>query len=247
MTEVIGKRTLGQYAESMTKTVRELVIENPAATRLFEKLHIDYCCGGNRPLDEACQAAGVDIDRVLAALEAPDASPANHDWATEPLGELVDHVRNTHHAYTRDAIARIPLLLDKVCAKHGQNHPEVFEIQSKFGELGAELSTHLMKEEMVLFPYIVRMEEAVLAGDPVIPPPFGTVRNPIHMMMAEHDGAGDLLREIRTASNGFAPPADACMTYQTVYRALEEFEADLHQHIHLENNILFPRAAAMEK
>ncbi len=228
------------------KTVRELALEIPAATKIFEKLHIDYCCGGNRPLDEACRSVGVDVENVIKALESPESVSGNRDWATEPLGELVDHIRTTHHAYTREAIARIPLLLDKVCSKHGQNHPELSEIQAKFDALGAELSTHLMKEEMVLFPYIVRMEEAVLSGDPVIPPPFGTVRNPVRMMVAEHDGAGDLLREIRAASRDFVPPADACMTYQTLYRALEEFEADLHQHIHLENNILFPRALAME-
>jgi len=228
------------------KTVRELALENPAATRIFEKLHIDYCCGGNRSLDDACRAAGVDVEKVLTALETPEAAPADTDWATAPLAELVDHIRTTHHAYTRDALARIPLLLDKVCSKHGQNHPELAGIQVNFADLGAELGPHLMKEEMVLFPYIVRMEEAVLSGDPVIPPPFGTVANPVRMMMAEHDGAGELLREIRTASGNFTAPPDACITYQTLYRALEEFEADLHQHIHLENNILFPRALAME-
>lgn len=228
------------------KTVRELALENPAATRIFEKLRIDYCCGGNRPLDEACRAAGVPLESVLSALESPGAVPASRDWATAPLAELAEFIRSTHHAYTRDAIARIPLLLDKVCAKHGPSHPEVLRIRDAFAALAQELGAHLMKEEMVLFPYIARMEEAVLAGEPILPPPFGTVANPVRMMMNEHDGAGDLLRQIRQASNNFATPADACMTFQTVYRALEEFETDLHQHIHLENNILFPRAIAME-
>ena len=106
---------------------------------------------------------------------------------------------------------------------------------------------HMMKEEMMLFPYIVRMEEAVLGNEPVLPPPFGTVRNPVAMMMREHDGAGEDLREIRAASNGYSAPADGCITYQTLYGALAEFEADLHQHIHLENNVLFPRAVEMER
>jgi regulator of cell morphogenesis and NO signaling len=228
------------------KTVREIALEIPAATRIFERLHIDYCCGGNRPLDEACRAAGVPLESVLSAIESPDAAAAGRDWTTAGLAELIGHIQSTHHAYTRDALSRIPLLLDKVCSKHGPNHPEVHGIRTNFAGLAQEMATHMMKEEMVLFPYIVRLEEAVLAGEPPIPPPFGTVANPIRMMMAEHDSAGDVLREIRTASNDYTPPADACMTFQTVYRALAEFEADLHQHIHLENNILFPRAIALE-
>ena len=149
--------------------------------------------------------------------------------------------------YTRDALARITQLLDKVCSVHGANHPELRGIQTTFAALRQELTMHMMKEEMMLFPYIVRMEEAVLADEPVLPPPFGTVRNPVAMMMREHDGAGEDLREIRAASNGYTAPADGCITYQTLYRALAEFEADLHQHIHLENNILFPRALKMEQ
>ena len=232
------------------KTVRELAIENPAATRVFEHLQIDYCCGGNRSLGDACRAVGVPLDSVLNALEAAAAVPAPaaaRDWQTEPLAELVAHICNTHHAYTRDALARITQLLDKVCSVHGTNHPELRGIQTTFGALRQELSMHMMKEEMMLFPYVVRMEEAVLANEPVLPPPFGTVRNPVAMMMREHDGAGEDLREIRAASNGYTAPADGCITYQTLYGALAEFEADLHEHIHLENNILFPRALNMER
>jgi regulator of cell morphogenesis and NO signaling len=232
------------------KTVRELAVENPAATRVFERLHIDYCCGGNRTLADACRAAGAPLDRVLTALDEAAAAPepaVNRDWQTEPLADLVAHIRDTHHVYTREAFARIPLLLDKVCSVHGGNHPELHGIRTTFAALVQELTTHMMKEEMVLFPYIVRMEEAVLADEPVLPPPFGTVRNPVAMMMREHDAAGDELREIREASNGYTAPPDGCITYQTVYRAMAEFEADLHQHIHLENNILFPRALNMER
>ena len=231
------------------KTVRELAVENPAATRVFEGLHIDYCCGGNRTLEDACRAAGVPLDEVLRSLEAAavPAPAAARDWQAEPLGDLVAHIRDTHHVYTRDALARITQLLDKVCSVHGANHPELRHIQTTFAALRQELTMHMMKEEMMLFPYIVRMEEAVLADEPVLPPPFGTVRNPVAMMMREHDGAGEDLREIRAASNGYAAPADGCITYRTLYGALAEFEADLHQHIHLENNILFPRALNMER
>jgi regulator of cell morphogenesis and NO signaling len=231
----------------MTKTVREVVLETPAAAVIFEKLHIDYCCGGNRPLDEACRAAGVDVEKVLNALESPEVfSNVDRDWLVAPLAELVDHIVEFHHGRTREMTARIPQLLHKISTKHGSAHPELIGIEKNFAAIAAELATHMMKEEMMLFPYIVRMEEAVVAGDAVIPPPFGTVRNPVRMMMAEHDGAGELLREIREASGGFAVPPDGCATFVAAYAALEEFEADLHQHIHLENNILFPRAMAME-
>jgi regulator of cell morphogenesis and NO signaling len=229
------------------KTVRELAVENPAATRVFEKLGIDYCCGGSRTLDEACRTAGVSVNRVVEALAAKEPAPAaDRNWEREPLAQLIAHIQGTHHVYTRDAIARIPVLIEKVVAAHGANHPEVRRIQTTFGALAQELSMHMMKEEMVLFPYIARMEEATLAGDPLLPPPFGTVRNPVRMMEHEHDSAGDALRELRALSNNYTAPADACMTFKTLYGALAELEADLHQHIHLENNILHPRAVTME-
>jgi len=137
-------------------------------------------------------------------------------------------------------------LLEKVCSVHGENHPELLAIRDTFFGLAQELTMHMMKEENVLFPYIVRMEGAVVKNDPVAPPPFGTVQNPVRMMMQEHDGAGEALRQIREASRNFSAPKDACISYQTLYQALPAFEADLHQHIHLENNVLFPRAVEME-
>lgn len=231
------------------KTVREMAIENPQATRVFEKVGIDYCCGGSKPLEEACATANVRVDEVLRMLEQAerDARPApERDWQAESLAELTEHIVRTHHRYTREEIARLPQLLDKVCSVHGQNHPEVLQIRNFFGGLAQELTMHMMKEEMVLFPYINRMEEAVLQKEPVLPPPFGTVQNPVNMMMNEHDSAGGALRAMREASSGYNAPPDACITYQTLYKALAAFEADLHQHIHLENNILFPRAIEME-
>src|SRR5215831_13995339 len=230
------------------KTVRELALENPAATRVFERLHIDYCCGGGRTLAEACRVAGVSAERVLEALEDSGAAPAEErDWNGAPLADLIDHIRNTHHAYTRDAIERIPLLLEKVIAAHGARHPELLRIQPVFSAVAQELTMHLMKEEMVLFPYIALLEEAAVAGESSPPAPFGTVANPVRMMEHEHDSAGEALREIRSAANDFAAPPDACISFQTLYRALGEFEADLHLHIHLENNILFPRALQLER
>jgi regulator of cell morphogenesis and NO signaling len=233
------------------KTVRELALENPAATRVFEKLGIDYCCGGNKSLEEACRTANLPMDEVLDSLEmAEQASRANQkerDWQVEPLADVIAHINSTHHKYTREEIARLGPLFDKVCSVHGKNHPELQHVRTSFQGLAQELTTHMMKEEMVLFPYIVRMEEAVIQREPVLPPPFGSVENPVAMMMHEHDSAGEALRAMRQASAGYTPPGDACISYQTLYKALADFEADLHQHIHLENNILFPRAIQMER
>lgn len=233
------------------KTVREVAVENPAATRVFERFGIDYCCGGNQALEQACQRAGVSFNEVIDSLDLEEetARAAKHvrDWQSEPLSELITHIKNTHHTYTREEIVRLAALLQKVCSVHGKNHAELFGIQETFGSLSQELMTHMMKEEMVLFPYIARMEESVVQREPVLPAPFGTVQNPVAMMEHEHDSAGAALRSIRKTSRDFATPADACISYQTLYKALAAFEADLHQHIHLENNILFPRAIAMEK
>jgi len=233
------------------KTVRELALENAIATRVFEKLGIDYCCGGNRTLEQACRAANLPVDQVLESLdEAQRSSPpssADRNWQTEPLGDLISHIKNTHHNYTRDGIARLTPLFAKVCSAHGANHPELFQLRDIFASLAQELTAHLMKEEMVLFPYIIRMEEAVIEKAPVLPPPFGTVQNPVAMMEHEHDSAGNALRAMREISRGYIAPPDACVSYETLFKALAELEADLHQHIHLENNILFPRAIEMEQ
>ena len=183
------------------KTVGELALENPAATRVFERLGIDYCCGGGQTLEQACQAAHVSIDQVTdsltAASRAASATAPVRNWQAEPLSELLAHIRSTHHAYTREEIARLGPLFDKVCSVHGKNHPELLPLREVFRGLAEELTTHMMKEEMVLFPYIVRMEEAVVAKEPVLPPPFGSVRNPVAMMMSEHEGAGNALRDMR--------------------------------------------------
>ncbi len=233
------------------KTVRELAVENPAAPRIFEKFGIDYCCGGSQSLEEACRKSNVAIAQVLDSLQAAEETAGDgqgiRDWFSEPLSELVSHITDTHHKYTREEIARLAPLFVKVCSVHGKNHPELPGIRAAFTGLAQELTMHMMKEEMVLFPYIVRMEEAVIQREPILPPPFGTVQNPVSMMEHEHESAGAALNTMRELSAGYTAPADACISYQTLYRALAEFEADLHQHIHLENNILFPRAIAMER
>ncbi|HEV2117940.1 MAG TPA: iron-sulfur cluster repair di-iron protein [Terriglobales bacterium] len=234
----------------LNKTVRDLAVENPAATRVFEKFGIDYCCGGGKSLAEACKAVDVAPERILESLQTAGQSKSangNKDWKAEPLANLIDHIVDTHHAYTREELDRLEPLLARVCSVHGQRHPELLSIRRLFGGLSQELTMHMMKEEQVLFPYITRMEEAVLERRPVVPPMFGTVQNPVQMMIHEHDDAGQALHEMRGLSAGYTVPQDACISFQTLYRALDEFERDLHQHIHLENNILFPRAVEMER
>ena len=182
------------------KTVRELALEKPGAARVFERLGIDYCCGGKQTLEQACRAASVPVDKVLDALEVAhhsgQASPKDSNWQTAPLADLISHIKNTHHKYTRQEIARLGPLFDKVCSVHGEHHPELFELRATFQGLAQELTTHLMKEEMVLFPYIERMEESVIQKEPILPPPFGTVQNPVSMMEHEHDSAGNALRAL---------------------------------------------------
>jgi regulator of cell morphogenesis and NO signaling len=232
-----------------TKTVRDYAIETPQTIPVFEKLGIDFCCGGNRPLEEACAAASLNLSEVQQALEkalAEPVRPSDRELRAGSLAELISHIVSTHHVYLRTHIPEIEKLIEKVYEKHGANHPELKQIRTVFHGLSQELMTHLMKEENILFPYVERMEEAVVQGDPIIPPPFGSVANPVRMMEHEHDEAGIALKSLRETSKGYTPPEDACVSFQALYTALENFEKDMHQHIHLENNLLFPRAVEME-
>jgi regulator of cell morphogenesis and NO signaling len=206
------------------RTVRALAMENPAATQVFESLGIDYCCGGNNSLEEACRTANLNIDEVLDSLEkACEAAPTiEKDWQIEPIWALINHIKDTHHKYTRQEIDRLGPLFAKVCRVHGKNHPELLEISESFEGLAAELSAHLMKEEMILFPYLTAMEAAATGNASVPRAPLGSVQNPISMMEHEHDSAGHALSRMRAASKGYSTPPDACISYQTLYKALAE-------------------------
>ena len=232
------------------KTVRELAVETPHATRVFEEFGIDYCCSGGRSLRAACAEKGVLVETVERALARGFASEierqTQRDWTQCELCSLVDHITATHHVFVRQETVRIQQMMAKVAAKHGKKHPEAIRIQEVFSALSAELTSHLMKEENILFPYIVQLEKAVSSGLPKPRPMFGSVQSPIHMMELEHASAGEALRSLREDSHDYTPPEDACATFQAAYLALRAFEADLHQHIHLENNILFPKAIALE-
>ena len=231
-------------------TVRELAVTEPGATRVFEKLKIDYCCGGGKTLAEACEVVGLkteDVWQLLAeAGKAQATSDEPLDFQTASLTGLVGYILEKHHVFTKEEMERLSELLEKVCSVHGQNHPELLHVKSLFQRLCDDLNPHMFKEEQVLFPYIIRLEEAASRQQVPLRPPFVTVRNPVRMMMLEHDTVGELLRELREATSNYVTPQDACISYKTLYQALEVFEQDLHQHIHVENNILFPRAVEME-
>ncbi len=231
-----------------TKTVREFAVQMPQAPRLFEKLGIDYCCGGGKSLSDACAAANLRVDEVLGQLDAAAvAQNVAADWRSATLSDLIEHIVTKHHGYIKQESPRLEALMNKVASKHGPKHTELLEVQDLLARVSAELTSHLMKEEQILFPYVIDCERAAQDSQRVRPPMFGSVRNPIHMMELEHDSAGDAMKRMREITNGFTPPTDGCMSFKALYQGLLEFEADLHQHIHLENNILFPRAIELEK
>ena len=230
-------------------TVRDIAIEQPTSIRVFEQYGIDYCCGGRRPLAEVCEERSLQIDEVLAAIAntAAQQPPAGPDWMSTQLEAICDHIVRTHHAYIRQELPRLHALAQKVVARHGSLHPELPQIQQLVGDVGNDLLSHLAKEEMMLFPYITNLERNLATCGPTSFGCAGSVRNPIHVMMAEHDVAGGILAQIRKLSSDYTPPESACPTYRGFYQSLLEFEQDLHQHVHLENNILFPRAIELEE
>ena len=233
---------------STTQTVREIALEQPTAIRVFEKFGIDYCCGGRKPLAEACAVGNLEIDSVIAALEAAAKKPGTdvENWADRSLESLSSYIVATHHAYVKRELPRLAQLAQKVVNRHGSTKPELPVIATTLMQLDEELTQHLVKEEAILFPYIAGLEQSVSMGTPKPHSCFGTVANPIAMMTQEHDAAGTLIAEIHRLSGNFTTPEDACPTFHAFYDGLREFEQDLHTHIHLENNILFPRALALE-
>lgn len=231
------------------KTVKEIVVRMPASANVFEQLGIDYCCGGEKRLDEACEAAGLQVEAVTRSLEAVGSAAQLReivDWNTQPMAALMNHIVEKHHTFCRQEVARLEPLLEKVAGVHGAAHAELRRIKTLFSGLSKELLMHLTKEEQTLFPYIARMEESVIQGIAFPRPAFGTVQNPVRMMVLEHDNAGAALHEMRKLSGNYQLPPDACNSYRALYDGLTAFERDMHQHVHLENNILFPHAVAME-
>lgn len=226
-------------------TVGEMVMHRPALSRVFEKVGIDYCCGGKKTLEDACREKGLDPKTLLLTLEATASSVdgAAVDAATMSLTDLADHIEQTHHAYLRSEFPRLNELTEKVASVHGEKEARLFQVRDTYLMLAEELSTHMMKEERILFPMIRQLDASETASG------FhcGSIANPIGQMEAEHDQAGSALEKLRELTGDFTAPDWACNTYLAMLDAMVNLEADLHQHIHKENNVLFPRAIEMER
>lgn len=232
-----------------SKTVAELAADSLAAVKLFERHGIDYCCGGKRPLAAVCEEKGLDLSQVENELREAMAAGggSGRDWNSAPLDELVDHIVTTHHNYLRREMPGIAARLEKVYRVYNQRYGETFPgLPEVYSEMEEELLSHLIKEERILFPAIKEYAKAAAAGEPLPPSPFGTVANPIKMMEAEHEETGVALGKIREITGQYALPDYACTTYRALIAGFKEMEEDIHMHIHLENNILFPRVLELE-
>jgi regulator of cell morphogenesis and NO signaling len=230
------------------KTVAQIVTENIKTADVFKKNGIDFCCGGNVNVTKVCERKGLSVDTIIEELNNSISEKSMaHDYNSWELDFLIDFIVNTHHSYVRGNAELMLQYTQRVATVHGENHSEVVEINRLAYDLVAELGPHLLKEENILFPYVKELVSAKRNNDPIIQAGFGSVASPIQVMRNEHDAAGDIIKEIARLSNNFTPPADACNTYRAMYSKLEEFQNDLFQHIHLENNVLFPKAIELEK
>lgn len=232
-----------------TKQIGEYVAEDYRTASVFSRYGIDFCCKGNRTLDEVCQTKNIDSNELLGDLNAILTTKygENIDYNSWPLDLLSEYIEKKHHRYVEEKIPVLKQFLNKLCKVHGNRHPELLEINELFVASAGELASHMKKEELILFPFIKKMVNASISGQGIQAPGFGTIENPITMMMQEHDNEGERFRKIAQLSNNYNPPSDACNTYKVTFAMLNEFEQDLHLHIHLENNILFPKAAILEK
>jgi regulator of cell morphogenesis and NO signaling len=230
-------------------TIGELVSKDFRKAEVFRKFGIDFCCGGKKTVAKACREKGLDVHEVEKALKASGELPLmpSQDFSAWDLDFLADYIVNAHHRYVARAIPQIFEYTQKVARVHGDRHPEAIAVAHEFTKVMDELNRHMMKEEQVLFPYIRSLALAVRNGTPAERPPFGTIRNPIAMMESEHTEVGGVMEQIQKLTGNFTPPPDACTTFRLSYASLKEFNDDLHQHIHLENNILFPKAVELEK
>ena len=233
---------------TQTKTVADFVTENIKTAHIFKKYGIDFCCGGAISLEKACEKFGADIEQLRNDLDnVENTTTRATDYDNFKLDFLADHVVNVHHAYIEDNIPMMKQYADRVAKVHGHHYTELIEIRDLVHEVCGELASHCKKEELILFPFIKKMMQAQKDGTELPNPQFGSVDNPIKMMEDEHEEAGEIFRRISELSNNYTPPSGACNTYRAFYQKLQEFEEDLHEHVHKENNILFPKSLKLEK
>ena len=231
------------------KEIGQYVADDFRTAAIFSNYKIDFCCNGNRTVAEACDKNGIDSNVLLDELNDILNSKTDEtiDYKSWPIDLLAEYIEKKHHRYVEEKIPVLRQFLDKLCRVHGERHPELLKISELFTASVGELASHMKKEELILFPFVKRMLKAKLGNEAIQSPQFGTVENPIAMMMEEHDNEGQRFRDIAQLTDNYTPPADACNTYKVTYAMLDEFEKDLHLHIHLENNILFPKAIKLEQ
>jgi regulator of cell morphogenesis and NO signaling len=231
-----------------TQAVGEIALEQAMSIPVFEQYGIEYCCGGRMPLAEACELKDIAVEKVVAALEAASCKSVAgaRDWGKATLADLIDHIVAKHHTYCKSELVLLSGLAVKVTKQHGGTNPELSIIQSKFAQLAEKLTEHLANEEVFVFPMIVKLERDKTTSCVAPCESHAIVNEPLALLMQDHDDAGVLMAEIRSLSRNFVPPGYACATFRAFYEELKEFEQDLHQHVHLENNILFPRAVKLE-
>ncbi len=234
--------------ETMQQTIGQMVAEDYRKAQVFKNHKIDFCCKGNRSLAEVAEKKNLNIDNLLKELDAVQEEENNDttDFKSWPLDLLADYIEKKHHRYVEERIPVLKQYLTKLCKVHGNDHPELLKIQEHFELSAGELTMHMKKEELVLFPWIRKMVKSEQNSESIGEPRFGTVRNPIQTMMQEHENEGERFRHIARLSDDYTPPKEACSTYRVSFSLLREFEEDLHRHIHLENNILFPKAEVLE-
>lgn len=230
-------------------TIGDFVAKDYRTAAIFTKHGIDFCCKGQRTIYEVCRKMAINKDLLLEELNAvlETKNDSAIDFSSWSLDSLIDYIVKTHHRFVEEKTPIILEYLEKLCSVHGSNHPELFEITELFKDSTEELAPHMKKEEMILFPFVKEMMNATKSHGSIGQPPFETVKNPIAAMIHEHEHEGDRFRKIASLTNNYTPPEDACNTYRAAYSMLQEFEQDLHKHIHLESNILFPKAKALEK
>lgn len=231
------------------ETIGELVTKDYRKAQVFKKYGIDFCCGGKKTLSEVSEKKGISLQELKAELKAVETQEGGSSISFDKweLDFLSDYITNTHHQYVRENVPFIGELAQKVARVHGANHPEAVQTAAVFARIAQDLTQHIMKEDTILFPFIKELVAAKKNGSALPDSAFGEVANPIEMMEEEHEQAGEDMEEIRALTNDYQIPADACTSYRLLYQKLEEFENDLHKHVHLENNILFPKALELEK
>lgn len=231
------------------KTIGEIVAEDYRTAEVFKSLDIDFCCNGNKTIDEVCLTKDINKQELLTTLfKIRNGENTNtHNYNDWPLDLLVTYIEKVHHRFVEEKSTVLKQYLNKICIVHGQKHPELFQINELFLKSSGELSIHMKKEELIIFPYIRKMVRAQHDKTKYSPAFYNSINEPLRMMQEDHENEGDRFRNISELSNNHTAPWDACNTYKLTYRLLKEFETDLHLHIHLENNILFPKATELEK